>query len=60
MPTRAPRLASAIASGRPTWPHPPMTTASAAVRTFGPAAQVLHPAGYTVLVWNKNLLAGLR
>jgi hypothetical protein len=32
---------------------------AAAVRTFGPPAQVLHPAGYTVLVWHKNLLAGL-
>src|SRR5262252_10053641 len=28
MPTRAPRSASAIASGRPTWPHPPTTTTS--------------------------------
>jgi hypothetical protein len=33
---------------------------AAAVRTFGPPAQVLHPAGYTVLVWHKNLLDGLR
>jgi hypothetical protein len=33
---------------------------AAAVRTFGPPAQVLHPAGYTVLVWHKNLLAALR
>ena len=33
---------------------------AAAVRTFGPPAQTLHPAGYTVLVWHKNLLAGLR
>jgi len=32
---------------------------AAAVRTFGPPAQALHPAGYTVLVWHKNLLAGL-
>ena len=30
------------------------------MRTFGPPAQVLRPAGYTVLVWHKNLLAGLR
>ena len=33
---------------------------AAAVRAFGPPAQVLHPAGYTVLVWQRNLLAGLR
>jgi hypothetical protein len=33
---------------------------AAAVRTFGPPAQVLQPAGYTVLVWHKNLLAVLR
>ena len=33
---------------------------AAAVRTFGPPAQTLHAAGYTVLVWHKNLLAGLR
>ena len=33
---------------------------AAAVRTFGRPAQVLHPAGYTVLVWHKNLLDGLR
>ena len=33
---------------------------AAAVRAFGPPAQVLHPAGYTVLVWHQNLLAGLR
>ena len=33
---------------------------AAAVRTFGPPAQALRPAGYTVLVWHKNLLAGLR
>ena len=32
---------------------------AAAVRTFGRPAQVLHPAGYTVLVWHKNLLDGL-
>ena len=30
------------------------------MRAFGPPAQVLHPAGYTVLVWHQNLLAGLR
>src|ERR1700744_2524684 len=28
MPIRAPRLARAMASGSPTWPQPPMTTAS--------------------------------
>ena len=33
---------------------------AAAVRTFGPPARALHPAGYTVLVWHKNVLAGLR
>ncbi len=33
---------------------------AAAVRAFGPPAQVRHPAGYTVLVWHQNLLAGLR
>ena len=33
---------------------------AAAVRAFGPPAQVLYPAGYTVLVWHQNLLAGLR
>ena len=33
---------------------------AAAVRTFGPPAQTLHPAGYTVLVWHKNLLADIR
>ena len=30
------------------------------VRTFGPPAQTLHLAGYTVLVWHKNLLADVR
>jgi len=33
---------------------------AAAVRTFGAPAQTLHPPGYTVLVWHRNLLAGLR
>jgi hypothetical protein len=33
---------------------------AAAFRTFGPPAQTLHLAGYTVLVWHKNLLAGIR
>jgi hypothetical protein len=32
----------------------------AAVRAFGPPAQVLHPAGYTVLLWHANLLADIR
>ena len=35
------------------------TEQAAAVRIFGAPAQTLHPAGYTVLVWHKNLLAGL-
>jgi hypothetical protein len=33
---------------------------AAAFRTFGPPAQTLHLAGYTVLVWHKNLLAAVR
>jgi hypothetical protein len=33
---------------------------AAAFRTFGPPVQALHPAGYTVLVWHKNLLAYIR
>ena len=33
---------------------------AAAVRTFGPPAQVLQPPGYTVLVWHENLLAATR
>jgi hypothetical protein len=33
---------------------------AAAVRAFGPPARVLHPAGYTVLFWPRNLLTGLR
>jgi hypothetical protein len=31
-----------------------------AVRTFGRPARTLHPDGYTVLVWHRNLLAGIR
>ncbi len=31
-----------------------------AVRAFGRPARTLHPDGYTVLVWHRNLLAGLR
>jgi hypothetical protein len=31
-----------------------------AVRTFGRPARSLHPDGYTVLVWHRNLLAGIR
>ncbi len=38
----------------------PGTWREAAVRAFGPPAQVLHLAGYTVLVWHKNLLADIR
>jgi len=30
---------------------------AAAARAFGPPARALHPGGYTVLVWHKNLLA---
>ena len=37
----------------------PGTWREAAVRAFGRPAQVLYPAGYTVLAWHKNLLAGL-
>jgi len=33
---------------------------AAAVRTFGPPARVLHPAGYIALIWQKNLLADVR
>jgi hypothetical protein len=33
---------------------------AAAFRAFGPPVQVLHLAGYTVLVWHKNLLADVR
>ena len=33
---------------------------AAAFRTFGAPAQTLHLAGYTVLVWHKNLLADVR
>jgi hypothetical protein len=33
---------------------------AAAVRTFGPPPQVLHPVGYIVLIWHKNLLADVR
>jgi hypothetical protein len=38
----------------------PGTWRQAAVRAFGPPAQVLRPAGYTVLVWHKNPLADIR
>ena len=31
-----------------------------AVHAFGHPARTLHPDGYTVLVWNRNLLAGIR
>jgi hypothetical protein len=31
-----------------------------AVRTFGRPARTLHPDGYTVLVWHRNLLAAIR
>jgi hypothetical protein len=31
-----------------------------AVHVFGRPARTLHPDGYTVLVWNRNLLAGIR
>jgi hypothetical protein len=31
-----------------------------AVHAFGRPARTLHPDGYTVLVWNRNLLAGIR
>ena len=31
-----------------------------AVRAFGRPARTLHPDGYTVLVWHRNLLAGIR
>jgi hypothetical protein len=33
---------------------------SAAVHAFGRPARTLHPDGYTVLVWHRNLLAGIR
>ncbi|HEY6501894.1 MAG TPA: hypothetical protein VIZ20_20875 [Streptosporangiaceae bacterium] len=33
---------------------------SGAVHAFGHPARTLHPEGYTVLVWNRNLLAGIR
>ncbi len=33
---------------------------SGAVHAFGHPARTLHPDGYTVLVWNRNLLAGIR
>ena len=33
---------------------------AAAFRAFGPPSRTLHPAGYTVLLWHKNLLAGIR
>jgi hypothetical protein len=31
-----------------------------AVHAFGRPVRTLHPRGYTVLVWNRNLLAGIR
>lgn len=33
---------------------------AAAVRTFGPPSRNAHPAGYSVLIWHKNLLADVR
>jgi hypothetical protein len=33
---------------------------SGAVHAYGHPARTLHPDGYTVLVWNRNLLAGIR
>ena len=39
-------------------PHPP--TAAAAIATFGQPERVYFLAGYTVLVWNSNLLAAMQ
>jgi hypothetical protein len=33
--------------------------ADAAVRTFGPAARIYHASGYTIMIWNRNLLTSL-
>ena len=38
----------------------PQGWGAAAARAFGPPARALHPGGYTVLVWHKNLLADIR
>jgi hypothetical protein len=42
-----------------TFPNPYAPTASGVIRTFGQPAEVYFLTGYTVLVWNKNLLAEL-
>jgi hypothetical protein len=40
-------------------PNPLRDARAAAVRTFGPPQRVYHFAGYTVLVWDTNLLSKL-
>jgi uncharacterized membrane protein YwzB len=42
-----------------TFPDPTAPTASDVLNAFGQPAEVYFLTGYTVLVWNKNLLSGL-
>jgi hypothetical protein len=42
-----------------TFPDPTAPTASGVLNAFGQPAEVYFLTGYTVLVWNKNLLSGL-
>jgi hypothetical protein len=39
--------------------YPGYTSERAVLATFGPPARTYHVGAYTVLVWNRNLLAGL-
>ena len=39
--------------------YPGFTPEQAVLATFGPPAQTYHDGGYTILVWNKNLLREL-
>ena len=40
--------------------YPGFTPEQAALATFGPPARTYHVGGYTILVWNKNLLRDIR
>jgi hypothetical protein len=42
-----------------TYPDPTAPTATGVLNAFGQPAEVYFLTGYTVLVWNKNLLSGL-
>jgi uncharacterized membrane protein YwzB len=52
--------ASGPAAAAETFPDPYGPTAPGALKAFGQPAEVYFLTGYTVLVWNKNLLTDLR